>query len=299
MKNNLWPLAVLLGIIAIALFGGVKNSIILNQSGNPIPPPSQRQLTQDEISYQLQNTQYQTEQLKQKLAAEQEAKIASQYKNQITMTWGSYSATEPNQEYLIIEANYNNKNPIKITGWQIKSGLTGQIIKLPQSTALYFSNINNSDEDVWLSPGEKAYIISGRSPIGYGMHTNICSGYLAQSNNFTPGLYTQCPLPKDESSAYISHTPNNNTCFDLINSLSSCYVYPKALDNTYSYECQQFVSTKLNYQSCAERHKNDSNFYSPKIWYIYLKHDQIIWQKKYEVVTLYDQFGKKISTITN
>lgn len=300
MSDDWFPWVVLLCIISIALFGGAKNlGNVSNQTGTQIPSPSERQLTKEEIAYQLQNTRYQADQLKQKLAVEQEAKVASQYKNQITMSWGSYSVNDSNQEYIVIEANYNNKNPIKITGWQLKSALTGQIITIPQSTALYFSNINNSDEDIWLSAGERAYIISGRSPIGYGMHTNICSGYLSQSNTFTPSLYTTCPRPIDESSPYITHTPNNSTCFDLINSLGTCSVYSQSLNNTYSYECQQFVGTKLNYQSCSERHKNDSNFYSPKSWYIYLKHDQTIWSKKYEVLGLYDQFGKKVDSITN
>ncbi len=305
MKDLWWPLLVLLSIISIALFGGVKNehqnpAFTSNQNGSPtIPSPSEQQLTPAEIAYQLQNTQYQADQLKQKMAAEQETKVASQYKGQITMNWGNYGTNEPDQEYIGIDANYANTVPIKITGWKLVSALTGQIITLPQSTNLYFSNGNNSDEDVWISPGERAYIISGRSPIGYGFHTNICSGYLSQFNTFTPNLYTVCPRPMDESSPYISHTPNNSSCFDLINSLSSCSVYTQSLNNTYSYECQQFVETNLNYQSCSDRHKSDSDFYSPKTWYIYLKHDQTIWQKKYETVTLYDQFGKKVATITN
>lgn len=300
LKDDPWPIIILLGIIAIALFGGVKNANKTSGgSQNDIPSPSERQLSKEEIAYRTQNAQYQVDQLKQKLADEQEAKISSQYKGQITTSWGNYGVNDPNQEYIEIDANYNNSQPIKINGWQLVSNTSGTRIIIPQSTNLYFANSNNSDEDVWLWPGEKAYIISGRSPIGYGIHANICSGYLSQFNTFTPNLYTQCPLAHEEDLSSIPRSPVNNNCFDLIDSYPMCTVRTQALDNTYSYQCQNFVSTKLNYQSCVDTHKNDANFYSPKTWYIYLKHDSLIWQTKREAVTLYDSAGKKVYSITH
>ncbi len=123
MKNNLFPIIVLLVIISIALFGGVKGPpSAVNQNGtSTVPTPNERQMTQEEIAYNLQNTKYQTEQLQQKIAAEQEAKISSVYKGKITMSWGSWSGTDPNQEYLEIDANYSNTTPINITGWTLTS----------------------------------------------------------------------------------------------------------------------------------------------------------------------------------
>jgi hypothetical protein len=301
MKDFATPLLILLAIIGIALFGGVKNGQLIpsqaqNQSQNQIPSTNERQMTPDEIAYQVQNTQYQVDQLKQKVDAEKEAKLASEYKGKITMTWGW--GTSADQEYIELDANYSNTIPIKITGWQLVSSSTGQRITMPQSTNLYFANSKNTDEDVWLAPGEKAYIITGKSPINSGLHSNICSGYLSQFVYFTPGLYTSCPAPRNENLSSIPRSPNNDNCFDLIESFPSCSIRTQVMDNSYSPECQTFIYTKLNYQSCVDTHKNDKDFYSPKTWYVYLKRTDTIWKTRREEVSLYDSVGKKVYTIT-
>jgi|SRR5579872_1495438 len=307
MKDLWLPILIVLGIIVLGLTGGLKVSQQTTQTNSEnywststqpvIPPPSERQMSTEEISSNLQTAQYQTQQLQQQVAAEEAAKLASQYTNQITMNWGSYGTTNPDQEYITLQANYNNTAPIDITGWTLVSTSTNQTVTIPQSTALYFSNSLNSVEDVRLSPGEYAYIITGKSPISYGFHVNICTGYLTQSSTFTPGLYTSCPAPRDEDLKSIPLTPNNNNCFDLINSLPSCRSGP-TLDNSYSYECQQFVENKLNYQSCVDTHKNDPNFYSPKEWYVYLGRGQSLWQPQRETVILYDNLGKPVAKMS-
>jgi hypothetical protein len=301
MKDLWFPLMILLAIIGIALFGGAKNASVVSNNGttnSTIPTPAERQMSQDEIAYNIQNTQYQTQQLQQEVADEQAAKIASVYKGQITMSWGGWSNTDPNQEYIEIDANSGNTSPINISGWTLTGTSTGQTITIPQSTGLYLSNAVNDNTNVILSPGERAYIITGRSPIGFGMHANVCSGYLSQFNNFIPGLYTQCPAPRDEQAVTtIPRTINNNNCFDLIDSLGTCQVYTQTLDNTYSSQCQDFIETKLNYQSCVDIHKNDTNFWSPNEWYVYLNHDEVLWQPRRETLILTDTAGKKVYTI--
>ena len=298
MKNLFWPVLIILAIISITLFGGVKDYQTQTATSTNIATPStpaQQQATQQQIAYNVQTAQYQADQLQQQIAVEQAAKLASQYKGQVTVQWGSYGSTNPNQEYIEIDANSSNKNPVDITGWWLMSTSTGQRVYIPQSTALYFANAQNSVQDVILSPGERAYIVTGRSPIGFGFHTNVCSGYLSQKTSFTPRLYTSCPVVDTSS---IPRTQNNVNCLDLLSGIGSCRTYSQTLNNTYSYECQQLVETKFNYQSCVDIHKNDSTFYSPKTWYVYLQRDNILWVPRYEVVTLYDTLGKPVQTIS-
>lgn len=299
MKENFFPLAIFLGIIAIALFGGVKNTgpLFPPTTGGAIPSPETRQLTQAEIEAEIKNTQYKTIELQKKIALEEEAKRASVYKDKLNIQWGGWNGNA-NQEYIQVYANYSNTNPIKITGMKLVSSSTGQSVTIPQSTSLYFSNSQNQDADVWLYPGEQAYIITGKSPIGSGMRVNICSGYLSQFNTFNPNLYTSCPQPRNENLSSIPRRPINDNCFDLIDSYPSCRVQVEPLNNAYSPECQTFVYTKITYQSCVDTHKNDANFYSPKQWYVYLKRTDPLWKTYREVVTLYDESGKKVQTIS-
>jgi hypothetical protein len=310
MKDLLIPLIIIAAIIMIGLTGGVKNmslnpnpatssSVTQTTNQSNIPSPTERQLSQTEIANQIQNTQYQTESLKQQIAAEQDKKNSSQYKNQITMNWG-WSTLNPDQEYVEIDANSSNTSSVNISGWQITSTSTGQTITIPQSTGLYTANGSNSLENVLLAPGEKAYVVTGRSPIYYGFHANICSGYLSQFNTFTPGLYTYCPIAQNEKSIItIPRTQSNINCFDFVNSVGSCQTpNPSTLNNTYSSQCQDFVATKLNYQGCVNEHRNDANFNSPHIWYVYLKHDISLWQPRYETIILSDTLSKKVYTLS-
>jgi hypothetical protein len=301
MKDFFWPIVIVFAIIAIVLFGGAKNYQSGNTATSTMVASQSSGSTQTEISQNNQNdieqnvqsAQEQTTQIAQEVAAAN----TSRYAGQINMMWGNYGSTNPSEEYLEIDANPSNPMPIDITGWTITSTSTGIVMTIPQSTVLYFANSQNSVQDIVLSPGDRAYIVTGRSPINSGFRTNICSGYLSQFNTFTPGLYTSCPAPHNEDLSSIPNTVNNDNCFQLINNLSSCQTYTQPLDHTYSYECQQFVETKLNYQSCVDTHKNDANFYSPQTWYVYLNQSTTIWQPQYETAILKDTSGKQVVKI--
>ena len=269
-----FPFAVLLGIIAIALFGGAKNSSFVL-----LQPPQNTG-----------NTQYQNGQ-----TTTPDPNIST-LKDNVDFQLMSYS-NNPDQEYIAIDASSNNTNPINITGWKIKNSITNFTVTIPRSTYLYISGDTNPEQDVVLKPGERAYIITGKSPIGFGMHLNICSGYLSQFNNFNPGVYTSCPTPRNEASTTIPRSPVNNNCLDLVDSTSACTTRTTALNNSYSGSCQQLFSNTLTYQGCVNAHQRDADFYSPKYWYVYLKRSESLWNISRSTITLYDSYGKIIKTI--
>jgi hypothetical protein len=274
MSDNLFAFVVLMGIVAIALFGGVKNKgfVLLENPGN--------------TTFQNQND-----------SSTSSNPNTSQYKDSVDFYWGSFG-NKADQEYLQITANSNNTAPINISGWKIVDNGSKAVVTIPRSTGLYGSGESNYDQDVVLLPGEVAYIITGKSPVGYGMHANICSGYLSQFNSFTPSLYSYCPTAYNESSTTVSRTPINNNCIDLIESTGSCTTRTVALDNSYTSQCQQLFSTTLTYQGCVNLHKKDGDFYSPKKWYVYLKRESALWNVSRQSITLMDSGGKAIKTIT-
>ncbi|MEY4602551.1 MAG: hypothetical protein RL292_492 [Candidatus Parcubacteria bacterium] len=293
MKDWDWGLILICTVLALAIFGGAKNVKPVYQNGSTIPSPQERQLSVSEIEYNLNEARYKTEELKKQLALEEEKKNSSIYKGKISMFVNTSS--DASTEYVDIYADYSNTQPINITGWKLLSTSTNQTTYIPQSTYMYFSGQKNTEQDVILAPGEHAYIITGRSPIGYGFKVNKCSGYLSQYQSFYPGVWTNCPAPRDEDQSSIPNRVVNDNCFDLINSLSSCRV-PEPLSKAYSYECQAFLTEKINYPYCISHHKNDKDFWGTT-WYVYLKRSEPLWKYRKDVMILYDKAGKPVTQV--
>ncbi|MCX6703105.1 MAG: hypothetical protein NTV02_00215 [Candidatus Zambryskibacteria bacterium] len=294
MKNWDWGLILICVVLAFAIFGGAKNTKLAPlQTGAAIPSPSERQLSSSEIEENIRATQYKLEQLQKETALLEEKKNSSVYKGKIYMSVNTSS--DASTEYVDIYTDSSTKEPINITGWKLVSTSTNQSVTIPKSTLLYFAGQTNSEQDVYLGPNEHAYIITGRSPIGYGFKTNKCSGYLSQYTNFYPGVWTNCPAPRDEDQSSIPRRVINDSCFDLINSLGSCRI-PEPLSNAYSSECQDFLIKKINYPYCISNHKNDKDFWGSS-WYVYLKRSEPLWKYRRETVILYDATGKLVTQV--
>ena len=196
--------------------------------------------------------------------------------------------TNPDEEYVEIKADKKNKNAVKITGWKIKSK-TGLDIEIGQGAYYYYSDLaSQPQEDIYLNPGEKAVIVSGRSPIGTSFKINKCLGYLEQFHEFIPDLNTDCPVLKNEELP--SSLNNDDQCLDYIDQISACATIisiPYKNSIKLSSSCQSYVMENANYKSCSEKHKSDVDFYLPE-WRIYLNRSEEMWKKKRETITLYD-----------
>jgi len=282
MKEDSTPILVLLGIIAIAMFGGVQNS---NNAG-----PVGAVQTQDELSVdqKIVGTQNEIDNLKKQLQIEEDKKNQSQYKGMVTISNINRSDT-PGQEFITIRASGNNRQTILVTGWTLKSISSGNQVKIPKGTYLFFSGMLNM-------AGETLHLITGVSPIGVSFKTNKCSGYLGQFQTFVPYLYNKCPLPRDEDLSSIPKLVINDACLDYIESMNSCKVQTEPLPTNWSYECTNFIQSKLNYPSCVNTYKNDKDFYQNE-WRVYLKRSEKIWRNQREVVVLYDEVGKVVDTL--
>jgi hypothetical protein len=287
MENDQYiGLAVLLGIIAIAAFGGFKNSA-LNQSTNGTATQTQTQTLQQ----QIQSDQSQVSDLQAQLAA----KNYSPYYGSVSIQYVNRS-TDLNHEYIVLRVN-SNATPMQITGWRLQSVSSGQGTTIPDGVQLYFTGQVNGTAPIVANHGDTIYLLSGVSPIGYNFRLNKCSGYLSQYQTFIPYISTSCPSPRIESSTTISNIVGNNACLDYIDNLPSCRVPTGNPPVGWSYQCVNFITTKLNYNSCIDAHKNDGDFYL-KEWRVYLGRGQTLWQSEREDIVLYDANGKIVSELT-
>ncbi len=303
MKNdNFVGFIILLGIISIGLFGGASkntNSINNGASSNPRIGFSRQNNTtpeqqQNQIKYQLNQAELKAAEIQKQIKAEEEKKTQSIYKGIVDLRSVTRS-NDPTKEYLSIYVT-NTKTPINVTGWTIKSLSSGQSVKIPKGTYLFFTGTVNSEEDIYLNSGETLQLITGISPNGASFKLNKCSGYLSQFQTFTPYLYTSCPLPRNEDLSSIPKTVKNDACFDYIESFPGCRIQTQNVPANWSYECTNFIYNKINYPSCINTHKNDKDFYG-KEWRVYLKRSERIWKDRREEIVLYDTTGKIVDTL--
>jgi len=216
----------------------------------------------------------------------------SAYKYNVSLGAG-YGAreTDPQKQFIEIRASSKNDRPIKITGWSLV-GKNGLDIKIGQGAYLPYSAQVNPQQDIFLQKGEKAVVVTGESPIGTSFRLNKCTGYFSQFQTFYPSLPKNCLQSADEN------LPSNlnDQCLDYLKRLPRCEMkisIPPGLSNA----CQTYINDKINYKTCVEIHKNDSDFYQSE-WRIYLGRKEALWKKERETIILQDENKKIIDWIS-
>jgi hypothetical protein len=223
----------------------------------------------------------------------------SPYRNIVRMSHyisGAGSA-DPGNEYIEISVAQNAGFPIDISGWALSSDVTGNIVSIPKGTEVPASGTINAAENIVLTPGTRAMLISGRSPIGASFRENKCIGYFSTFQKFSPPLPQNCPTPSDElSSLYGAGYIRDVACIDYVNKLSRCQV---ALSPpvTVSGACQNFMVQYLNYNGCVTAHRNDSDFLGDT-WRVYLGRTSPLWRANREVVKLLDINRKTVDAFS-
>lgn len=290
-KENTTGILILLVIVAIGLFGGIKPPSV---AGPDTTTNTTSEPTTASNDQKIQDTQQQISALQKQIQAQEDEKTYSQYRGKVTLSYVNRS-TDPNQEYITIKVNYNATGTIPVTGWVLKSEFGGTQMTIPKGTYLFFTGMLNVEDNILLTADDTLYLVTGISPNGASFKVNKCSGYLGQFQTFVPYLSTNCPLPKDEDLSSIPKLAINSDCFDYIDNFPRCRIQTDPVPQNWSTECMNFIYNKINYPSCVNTHKNDNDFYQ-KEWRVYLKRTDRIWVGNHETITLYDNVGKIVDT---
>ncbi len=197
---------------------------------------------------------------------------------------------KPEEEYIEIQADYSNGKEVNITGWKLQNR-DGKIFTIPAGAKLPYTGRVNTQENIKLGPGEKAIVLTGKSPIGTSFRPNICTGYFNRLYAFKPGLQENCPAPDKEPGV----DGQNNDCFSYLKTLPRCQapILSGAPSNV-NFACREFIDQKLNYAGCVETRKNDPGFFANE-WRVYLEQDKEIWSDIRETIKLLDQNSNLIA----
>lgn len=222
-------------------------------------------------------------------------KGVSLYQGRVFITAGRSKEIDPAREFITVSfASRSEGEDTNLTGWKIKTS-RGEEFKIGEGARLPYSSAINPQSDIILKRGERANIITGRSPIGTSFATNICAGYFNQFQQFHPSLRTSCPHPSDEPK--IASAGLNDTCLNYIERLSACQIPLSQKPFNLNSECLNYIEENVNYNGCVDAHKSDADFYTGT-WFVYLNRDREIYKSSREIISLYDKSGLLIQSIS-
>ena len=297
MQDAQWFIGLLI-IFAIVWFGGRKalDAVPENQQ----PKVEQAAKT---VPEQVKDVEKEAKRLQEEVKKAAEEARFSPLKGKLTIA-GLSRGSGAAQEYVLIQAAYTNIGPITITGLTIKSGVSLLSQTITKAWTLPYLNATGEGEAVALRPGGRAYLISGRSPLGLStgrtpnnasFQLNKCTGFFEQGLDFYPSLPMECPAPASDP---LPQPPNalSDACMDYLRSIGGCSLptaYPQSLSGDGN--CQAHVFNKIGYSQCVNLHKNEPDFFRDE-WRMYLGRDTRLWRDKTEIVELYDTNGKLIDS---
>ncbi|MHB1163365.1 MAG: hypothetical protein ACYCZZ_02500 [Minisyncoccota bacterium] len=224
---------------------------------------------------------------------------SSPYRSMVSMSHyvSGAGSIDPGNEYVEIDVASGATAPVDISGWTIESEATGNAMVIPKGTEVPASGTVNAAQDIVLTAGERALLISGQSPIGASFRENKCVGYFSAFQHFSPPLPQNCPAPSSElSSFYGAGYIRDAACIDYVDTLSRCQVVLTP-PTTVSGACQTFLVKYLNYNGCVSAHQNDADF-KGTTWHVYLGRTSAMWRTRHEVVKLLDAQGKTVDAFS-
>ncbi len=226
-------------------------------------------------------------------ASQKESAPVSFFKDEVQIgETAGVRESDPQAEYIEIKASSGNKNLISLDDWVLKNS-SGKSAIINKATKLPFTGMVNVETPLFLAPGEKAIVTSGRSPIGVSFQVNKCSGYLEQFQYFSPPLPADCPSPATDM--YINNQSLEQMCKSYVSTLPRCEIYTTEIPSGLSEACVSYIRNNINYNSCVELHKNDFDFFKPE-WRIYLGRNIELWENANDLIRLYDHTGSLVDS---
>ena len=200
------------------------------------------------------------------------------------------SATDPKSEYVVVSVSSSGK-PVSTAGWKLVSGSGSG--SFPQGAEVARSGRVNQLAPITLEPGDRAIVVTGRSPIGISFRENQCTGYLEENQDFRPALSMSCPSAWEEYGRYADD--DEESCRRFTQTVPYCSSETDLPDNTSS-SCRAFAEDYLDYNGCVDAHVKDSGFKNDT-WRVFLGNKDELWPRSNGTMTLVDADGKVIDSI--
>lgn len=265
-------------------------------AGNPAYSPNQ------DIAQSIREAERQAAQLEKDIDKALAASRRSPYYGKVRLSnISGLKNSNPDKQYISLYTNLKAGETVRITGWYLRSELTGYQTVIGQAALLPFP-FTQSLSDIVLQQGDRAYLTKGFSPIGISFRTNKCTGYFEENRTFTPSLSMQCPLPRNERLPLFSNIlDRNEECLDIIRRLPRCRTvgneFVRDLPDTVPSSCKTYMTTQINYNVCVANHLGDTDFPGNEYRVFFNKFGPL-WRESHDTIHLYDENNLIVATIS-
>ena len=220
----------------------------------------------------------------------------SPYAGFIDLQIGGADRPDAQSEYIVIRASDFVTLPITVSGWTLKSAYTGRRAVVPLAASPFYQGVVNSVGPIALGSGERVILSSGTSPVGVSFRETMCTGYLGQTQQFSPALSNSCPRPTD----LMPRTGENAAryganCLDYVERLPQCS-YPVLMPNDLSTACRSYITTTFTYSGCVRAYGTQSSS-NMSTWRAYYASSEELWQSEHDSIVLTDEQGRTVATI--
>lgn len=220
----------------------------------------------------------------------------SPYAGFVELQIGAAQSDNANDEYVVIRASQFVTVPIPVSGWTIRSALTGLYATVPLAASPFYQGVVNSVGSITLSNGDVVLLGSGPSPVGVSFRETTCTGYLSQVQRFSPPLANACSRP----SILLTRTTAKeaelgSSCFDLIERLPQC-TFPTIVQRDISSACRTLLTDTLSYTGCM-RSYTSGNIKNLNTWRAYQSSAYELWGNSRDILVLFDGQGRLVTTL--
>lgn len=157
-----------------------------------------------------------------------------------------------------IMTSFSQGQSVDVTGWEIHANYGGEY--LPQAVNIYDPSGLAAPSDIRLKPGDILNLYATSAPTN--LRLNECTGYLNDTNQYSPQLPNNCPYLDRGAVQYFT-----GACQNYLSSIGACQQAnlgdPRIPQNDYS--CRDYIANHFTYHSCFEDHEADANFLSNEV----------------------------------
>jgi hypothetical protein len=222
----------------------------------------------------------------------------SPYAGKVHLADGSPTESSASLEYIRIEADGSNTQPITMNGWSLQSAVSGLRAYLPLAASPFIMGVVNAVAPVSLEPGATAIVTTAASPAGASFQENMCTGFLGQLQGFSPDLTNACPPP----TALLPQTAETlrtygATCIDFVQNLPQCYFPGANLPADITPACRSFLTNTFTYNGCLNTYRGRASF-ALSSWRLFLGMRAELWYNTHDVIRLLDANDRTVDVLS-